>query len=197
MKLILFSILSLIVLSSTITGIALAESHDENLIPVWIKVIAREWSQSNISDPEYIQSLEWMITNNIIVLDDSQLSQIPLAETEKMLYKQEIRTLKNTISILENNIISQDEMYDDMVSLEEQMQEWKGKYDDEKNEFRQYREDYPLKVGNIGGELVNVDAVKALQQQIEDTRAYSDTLKTELNDLEKEFKEYKKEHPAN
>lgn len=37
-----------------------------------------------------------------------------------------------------------------------------------KDEFQKYKEEYPLKVGKIGGKLVNADTIRELERKIQE-----------------------------
>ena len=46
-------------------------SADENLIPQWIKNIAKFWSEGNISDSEFVGALQFMVENDIIQIPEN------------------------------------------------------------------------------------------------------------------------------
>lgn len=73
------------------------------------------------------------------------------------------------------------------MTLEQELKEAKSK-------FEQYKKEYPFKVGNIGGKQVSVNTVNMLQQQADTSRAETEKVNQQLEQLQKEFKQYKKEH---
>jgi len=62
-----------LVLSIGITiGLSLNVSAQTPPIPSWIKNVALWWGQGNTSDEEFIQAIQWLVDNKIIVLPTSQ-----------------------------------------------------------------------------------------------------------------------------
>jgi len=57
-----------------VLGFSITASAGDSAIPEWVKNNARWWSEDSISESEYVKSLEYLITNNII--------QIPIPITE-------------------------------------------------------------------------------------------------------------------
>jgi len=54
--------IAVVILSITIVSI----SAEESLIPSWIKLVAEFWVSGDVSDSEFISSMEWMIENKFI-----------------------------------------------------------------------------------------------------------------------------------
>ena len=56
-----------------VTGgfLVLSAEGESNIIPEWIKKTAYWWSQDQISETEYIESLQYLIDNKIIAVDPS------------------------------------------------------------------------------------------------------------------------------
>ena len=65
-------------LGSSIPLLTLTSAESESLIPEWIKNTARFWVEGNVSDSEFINALQYMIKNGIIVIpheeDESSLN---------------------------------------------------------------------------------------------------------------------------
>jgi micrococcal nuclease len=55
-----------VICTSTITAFAVFASAEEGLIPAWIKNSAKFWVEGDVSDQEFITSIEWMIENNLL-----------------------------------------------------------------------------------------------------------------------------------
>jgi len=97
----------MLIVFAGITQIYAQEQNQvSSTIPSWIKIIAGAWYNDDINDNDFSNALEWMIQNNVIVLDNSQLQQISMVESEKKLYELEIENKVNKIMALDNELKS-------------------------------------------------------------------------------------------
>lgn len=67
-------VISIVVVCSIILGFSINASAEENLIPSWIKNTALWYGQDQVSDIEFINALQFMITNNIIQIPEQSKS---------------------------------------------------------------------------------------------------------------------------
>jgi len=85
----------LVVSGITIFSIASAE---EGLIPSWIKNTAGFWVEDQISDSEFIQALQFMISNGIIQIPTQSEDTLKELEDENEQLKVEITSLKSQLN---------------------------------------------------------------------------------------------------
>ena len=74
----LLSLVSIVVLISSL-GVAIAATDTDEL-PSWVKEIAGFWSNDQISDSEFISALQYLVSNKIIVIPDSNTVVQPEAD---------------------------------------------------------------------------------------------------------------------
>ena len=98
MKKVLLSgiIVSVFLISIVTYGIASAQ---ENNIPSWIKNTAGWWSEGTVSDSDFINSMHWLIENDVLDVSTTEDDEFQLAEL-----KQEVAQLKKENSQLKNQI---------------------------------------------------------------------------------------------
>ena len=60
---------ALVVLVLFTAGITTAQAQEER-IPDWIKLVAEFWINGEISDQEYLQTIQWLVNSGLVVLDD-------------------------------------------------------------------------------------------------------------------------------
>lgn len=165
-------------------------------IPAWVKGVAGFWAEDKISDSEFAEGITFLIEQQIIVIDSTPITptQSLSAESER-LYKLELDQKDVKITNIENeNEYLETENSELTKGIEDRDHTLNAKYDqyrDLKEEYDQYKKDYPLKVGNIGGKQVNADTVRQLETQLSDLRQIVGELEDENNKLEKENKELK------
>ena len=92
-----------LILAIFITGISLTtvltiHAQDEALIPSWIKNTAGFWVEDQISDSEFIQALQFMISNGIIQIPTQSEDTLKELEDENEQLKVEITSLKSQLN---------------------------------------------------------------------------------------------------
>ena len=103
-----FIFLSVIVLIGiSVIGINQSFAQTDVEIPPWVKGVASFWVEGNIDDGEFAEALEFMIDSNIIQLDG------------------DVMQLDSNIMELGNT-----------VSVPEQKNDWKEKYDKQEKEYK-------------------------------------------------------------
>jgi len=104
-KIILFTIISALALTVSITSISAQSQSD---IPVWVKGVADFWVKGNISDSDFGESISFLIEQDIIHVDmpdtkDSEtVNKIMMLEINNRKLEIENKNLKNEISVLES-----------------------------------------------------------------------------------------------
>ena len=79
-----------------IVGFSLSASASESSIPEWIKNNAKWWAEGSISEADYIQSLEYLITNGIIHIP-IPITEVTAAQTA-LTEEERAQSFKVTIS---------------------------------------------------------------------------------------------------
>ncbi len=94
-KFVLFAIFICTLFSGIGLGFFLNVSAEGGLIPSWIKNIAKFWSEGNVGDVEFINAIQYLIQNNIIVLESDNFEEFVSVKGDlfMLLYSKEI--LKN------------------------------------------------------------------------------------------------------
>ena len=67
-------VLVIVILGVAISGITISSifvSAEEGLLPLWIKTIAGFWSDDQISDNEFINALQYLVEQGILVIPDA------------------------------------------------------------------------------------------------------------------------------
>ena len=150
-------------------------------IPSWIKAVANAWGTDQISDSEYKNAMAFLIEYGIIQIDTVQINQVTLSDEAERLYQLEINQKEDRISILENEVeavgLDNSKLLVSIVEKDQEIDKLQLDLKTVRDEFKTYKEDYPLKVGNIGGKMVNVDTIRELEGKIQE--------------LEQELEEYK------
>lgn len=72
MKFVVFTIFSLIIISSGLIQYSFAD-----VLPNWIKNTAKWYGEGMISEAEFINAIEWLLNNNIITIGSNYLEQKP------------------------------------------------------------------------------------------------------------------------
>jgi len=145
---------------------ALAQEDVE--IPTWVKGVANFWVEDKIDDGEFATALEFLIDSNIIQLGNNTIvsEQENLSDNERTLLELQISDRDRTIKDLEETIT---EIGLNNTQLQTSVTEKTGLYDQIKEDFKQYKQNYPLKIGNIGGKLV-VDYIEELEAEIKELK---------------------------
>jgi len=83
-----------------ISGITILTIHaeDESLIPSWIKNTAQFWVEDQVSDSEFINALQYMISNEIIQIPGQSDDKIKEIQDENERLRDEIKSLKSQLS---------------------------------------------------------------------------------------------------
>lgn len=122
-----------------------------------------------------------MIETDIIKINSTSIVST-VTNVEKRMFELEAKEKDDRIKILENDVkdigLDNSKLLASLTDEQERTSSLQTSLTQSKEDFQKYKEDYPLKVGSIGGKLVNVDTVRSLEKQIED--------------LETELEEYKK-----
>ncbi len=158
-------LLSVIVLSVLVIPVYAQESNESDLIPTWVKGIFSYWVDDKINDSEAIEALQFLIDTNIIKIGNTQIVNMSSIDQNTL----ELEQKNNRISILENESKG---FETEKTKLLETIEEHKQKSDalqtsltKSQSDFKQFKKDYPLKIGNIGGKLV-VDYIQELENKI-------------------------------
>jgi len=157
-KIFLFMILPLFLI------IPVFAQEPDYAIPSWIKVVATAWGNGDLNDSEYRDAMIFLIEADIIKINPT--SNTAMSSTAMEL---EIEQKKNRISILENEVnlfeTTKSKLLVDVKTEKEVSTMLQTSLTKSQDEFDQYKKDYPLKIGNIGGKLV-VDYIKELEDEI-------------------------------
>ena len=101
-------------------GFSFTVSAEENLIPLWIKNTAGWWSEGAVGDSDFINSIQWLIGNNVIQVsttDDEWKSEADKLYKENQQLKGDIKVLEKDVSILSKDKQS-------LRSVSEQHYDW-------------------------------------------------------------------------
>ena len=94
-------ILVIVATASTIATISAQESQ----IPSWIKTTVGFWINGDASDQEFINTIQWMLENNILkvstIQDDGDMQVL---EKDVLRLTKENQRLKGDIKVLEKDI---------------------------------------------------------------------------------------------
>ncbi len=75
-------------------GLSLDVSAEEGLIPSWIKNTVIFWGNDQISDAEFIDALQFLIDNGILIVGETSVSQTVTSqnndESESSVTEQEV-----------------------------------------------------------------------------------------------------------
>ncbi len=82
-KLPIILILSVSLLGGS-TFISNTSAQEEKQIPIWIKDVAKWWSNDEISEKEFLTGIEYLINNNIISLDSIPCGLLGTSSTEQV-----------------------------------------------------------------------------------------------------------------
>ncbi len=94
-------VLAIIITAASLTTVLSIHAQDESIIPSWIKNTAGFWVSGDISDAEYLSSIEWMIENKLIRISSSEDGEWK-RETAK-LYNENQR-LQGDLAVLEKDV---------------------------------------------------------------------------------------------
>jgi len=90
--------------ASVITAFTLVASAQEGPIPSWIKNTAKFWVEDQVSDSEFINALQFLITNRIIQIPTQSEDMLKELQVENEQLKVEITSLKSEINTLSGQI---------------------------------------------------------------------------------------------
>lgn len=68
----IYAIIPLILILGIGIGLSVNISADQGTIPAWIKNSAKWWADGQITDSDFIKSLQWLIDNKILVIPQSK-----------------------------------------------------------------------------------------------------------------------------
>lgn len=192
-----FMLLSLMIIPLLVVSSEAQETEDVVIdIPKWVKSSAEWWSQDRISDAEYVDSLEFLIAGGIIQMDSiSMQSIIPVEEEDSTdwelvskMYEGDIVTYKNEIVRLENEVesfgLDNSKLLQSIVEKIQEADKLTNDLQIIKDEFKIYKQEYPLKVENIGDNQVYVDTIRQIEVKIQE-------LYKEIDKLEESYSECK------
>ena len=97
-------------------GFSLNVSAEENFIPFWIKSSAKFWVDGQISDAEFMKTLEYLINTKIINISDKSYSE----EYEKM--EKRVESLEKQNQQLLDRLYQMGDTYSGTTSNSEQIQ---------------------------------------------------------------------------
>jgi len=159
----------------------IAEESDYT-IPPWIKGIAAYWVDDNLVDAEFRNAMEYLIQQGIFVIESVRITETTLSDEEERLYQLEIAQRDDRITILKDELEDTGKdnaiLLQSIVEKDQIIKQSQTSLKNVKSEFETYKEDYPLKVGYIGGKLVNADTIRELEQQIKELEQINDELKS-------------------
>jgi hypothetical protein len=151
-------------------------------IPVWVKGVANFWVDGNINDAEFGEAITFLIEQGIFKIDSVAISEPiqDMSDNEKRMFELETKQKDDRISILENEKKVLEKEKDDfgldnshlLLSITDMKKDVKSAYselDKKRDELQQYKKDYPIKIGNIGGKLV-VDYIQELEEEIRELK---------------------------
>lgn len=166
---------------------------DEQPIPSWIKLIAGAWVDGDVKDNEFKEAIEFLVEKDIIAIGIPH----PVASTNNV-YEEKLQELEivqkddmiNTLqSELEETKSEHLQVVIDLEFYQQYSQELKENLDNARSEFDQYKKDYPLKVGNIGGEMVSAETIIRLTAEIGKLRDDYEQLADEYDELARNSQE--------
>lgn len=185
---IIFVILLLLFLPLLLIPVYTQESTTE--IPVWVKGVANFWIEGNIDDGEFGEALTFLIEQKIIKIDSAPVSepiQEVLSNEEKRIFQLELNQKDDRINFLEKELkdtgLDNSHLLNSIVEKEGTIMILRQSLEQVKDDFQKYKEDYPLKVGAIGGQLVNVETVIALEELIKARELTIQELEEEIREL--------------
>ena len=108
-------VISSILLFGIGLGLLITASAEESLIPSWIKNTAGWWSEGEVADSEFINSMKWMIENNVLKVSEPQEVSDEYIEEYKDWAHREINKYKDYSEKLKTDI---DELEDRNKFLE-------------------------------------------------------------------------------
>lgn len=158
-----------VALTLVIIPVYAQETNESSFIPSWIKSVAGAWSNDGITDTEYQEAMIFLIEQDIIQIN-STFSVSQITDGEKRLFELEVKQKDDRIKILENDVkdigIDNSKLLQGLTDEQEKTSLLQISLTQSKEDLEQYKKDYPLKIGNIGGKLV-VDYIKELEDKIE------------------------------
>ena len=165
---------------------------EDDPIPSWIKVLADAWVDDDLNDHEFKEAIKFLIEKNIIVIDSPQPVAVTIDDSEKRIFKLELAQKDDMVSKLQDELEELKSKHSKTVdSLKEEQdyaEQMKADLKQAWSDFEQYKKEYPLKVGNIGGETVSAETVKRLTAELADLRASYEELSREHDRLERELR---------
>jgi len=137
------------------------ENTESDLIPIWVKGVFGYWIEDKINDVDLIEALQFLIDSDIIKVGTNQIMSNN-AELELNQKKDRINILENEKKLFE---LTESKLIEDVKKEQETSIALQTSLIKSQDEFNQYKKDYPLKIGNIGGKLV-VDYINELEEEI-------------------------------
>lgn len=166
-------VLIIVILGVAISGITISSifvSAEEGLLPSWIKNIAGFWADDQIRDIEFINALQYLVEQNILVIPDPKEAKAERLRLETDSKLSELKELGNDLQIQQLLIDSNQEFANiDNVSLliDERDNDWISVDKDEVTPFM--------------AELINNDVSELLRKIIsEDKKETNDFVYEEI-----------------
>lgn len=176
-------------------GLSYAQETDKVEIPSWVKGVANFWVEDKINDLEFAEALEFLIDSKIIELGNTTVASISL-QTENERLQADNDQLIIQINELENEVknigLHNSKLLTGITEKILQNKKLANDLKTIKDEFKTYKKDNPLKVGNIGNNQVREYSTidkenKNLQQQIQAVSERHLQLEEELEDNEEQI----------
>lgn len=166
-------VLIIVILGVAISGITISSifvSAEEGLLPSWIKNIAGFWADDQIRDIEFINALQYLVEQSILVIPDPKEAKAERLRLETDSKLSELKELGNDLQIQQLLIDSNQEFANiDNVSLliDERDNDWTSVDKDEVTPFM--------------AELINNDVSELLRKIIsEDKKETNDFVYEEI-----------------
>ena len=137
-------------------------------IPEWVKGVANFWVEGNIDDNEFGEAITFLIEQGIFKIDSVAISEPiqDMSDNEKRLFQLEIAQYNATTTSLQNQV---NDIGAENSALVTSNTEKDGIIKSQKDTHEKYKEDYPLKIGDIGGMLVT-DYIQQLKDEIKELK---------------------------
>jgi len=75
-KLVIFTVAIITILATGISyGVSINASAEQSSLPSWIKNTAKWWAEGKVGDTDFINALQWLINQKILVVPQTSVSQ--------------------------------------------------------------------------------------------------------------------------
>ena len=141
--------------------------ESDSKIPEWVKPIAAWWVEGTLPDEAFIEAVTFLAENNII-----QINSTPIVNEQN-------NKLYDSVPLSDNDTI---------MTLTQQIKE----KDNEIKDLKEYKTNHPNKLGNIGGQIINIENFKQMDEDLKNARDKASELQDDNVRLEKEIRALKK-----